>query len=101
MSDVNGRDATGLSRRAFLEGTSAALAGAAVATTAGAQTPAPSTPVPSTTIRVPVHGPQHRVDRLRIAEDLSDVRIQQDADAAAESPDVLPSNAPAEVVLRS
>ena len=40
MSDSHGREATDLSRRAFLEGTSAALVIAATAPTAAGQTPA-------------------------------------------------------------
>ena len=63
MSDPHGRDATDLSRRAFLEGTSAALVGAATASTAAAQTPtAQPVPVPRTAINLTVNGTRHRVE---------------------------------------
>jgi aerobic-type carbon monoxide dehydrogenase small subunit (CoxS/CutS family) len=76
MGDAHGRDTTDVSRRAFLEGTSAALVGAATATTASAQTPAAPRPlVPKTTISVTVNGTRHRVeveDRWTLAELLRD-----------------------------
>jgi len=66
-----------VSRRAFLEGTGAALAVAATSTPLAAQTPgAPaSTSVPRTAIRVVVNGTAHRVeveDRWTLAELLRD-----------------------------
>lgn len=78
MSDPHGRDATDLSRRAFLEATSAALATAAAATTAGAQAPAAPpapAPVPKTSINVTVNGTRHGVeveDRWTLADLLRD-----------------------------
>ena len=57
MSDSHGREATDLSRRAFLEGTSAALVIATTAPTAAGQTPAAqAAPVPKTPISVTVNG---------------------------------------------
>jgi aerobic-type carbon monoxide dehydrogenase small subunit (CoxS/CutS family) len=76
MSDPHGRDATDLSRRAFLEGTGVVIAGAATASTASAQTPAVhAAPVPKTAIRVTVNGTAHRVeveDRWTLADLLRD-----------------------------
>ena len=76
MSDAHGRDATDLSRRAFLEGTSAALVMAATAPAAAAQT-APAQPalVPKTAISLTVNGTVHRVsveDRWTLADLLRD-----------------------------
>jgi aerobic-type carbon monoxide dehydrogenase small subunit (CoxS/CutS family) len=76
MSDPHGRDATDLSRRAFLEGTSAALVGAAAASTAAAQTPiaAPAL-VPKTAISLTVNGTVNRIeaeDRWTLADLLRD-----------------------------
>jgi len=66
-----------ISRRQFLEGTSAALAVAATAAPLAAPGPPPSAPatVPRTTIRVVVNGTAHRVaveDRWTLAELLRD-----------------------------
>jgi aerobic-type carbon monoxide dehydrogenase small subunit (CoxS/CutS family) len=77
MTDSPGRDATDLSRRAFLEGTSAAVVTAATAATAAAQAPAAraATPAPKTAIGVTVNGTLHRVDvedRWTLAELLRD-----------------------------
>jgi xanthine dehydrogenase YagT iron-sulfur-binding subunit len=72
MSDSHGRDATDLSRRAFLEGTSAALVMAATAPAVAAQTPAAQpAPVPKTAISLTVNGTVHRVeveDRWTLAD---------------------------------
>ena len=76
MSDSHGRDATELSRRAFLEGTSVALVGAATAATAAAQAPpAAAAAVPRTAISLVVNGTRHQVeveDRWTLAELLRD-----------------------------
>lgn len=76
MGDADGRDATGLSRRAFLEGTGGALAVAGTATATTAQSPAaPAAAVPKSTIAVTVNGTRHRVeveDRWTLAELLRD-----------------------------
>ena len=76
MRDSHGRDVTGLSRRAFLEGTSVAIVGAATAATAAAQ-PAAAQPAaaPKTAITVVVNGTRHRVeveDRWTLADLLRD-----------------------------
>ena len=76
MSDALGRDAADLSRRAFLEGTSAALVVAATAPTAAAQTPnAPAAPMAKTAISVTVNGTVQKVeveDRATLADLLRD-----------------------------
>ncbi|MGH7893816.1 MAG: (2Fe-2S)-binding protein [Candidatus Binatia bacterium] len=76
MSDSQGRDATDLSRRAFLEGTSAALVSAATAATATAQAPtAQPALVPRTAISLTVNGTVHRLeveDRWTLADLLRD-----------------------------
>ena len=79
MSDAHEREATDLSRRAFLGTTSAALVvavGAAGAATAEAQTPAAAPPaVPHSTISVTVNGAVQQVeveDRWTLAELLRD-----------------------------
>ena len=76
MSDSHGRDATELSRRAFLEGTSVVLVGAATAATAAAQAP-PARPaaVPRTAISLVVNGTRHQIeveDRWTLADLLRD-----------------------------
>ena len=75
MSDTDRRDSTDISRRAFLEGTSAAIVTAAAAPTALAQSPAasPASPaaVPASTINVTVNGTAHTVeveDRWTVAD---------------------------------
>ena len=76
MSDSHGRDASDLTRRAFLEGTSAALVGAATAASAAGQTPtAQPALVPRTAISLVVNGTRHRVeveDRWTLADLLRD-----------------------------
>ena len=76
MSDAADRDATEISRRAFLEGTSAALAIAASAPPALAQPRGPDGPaVPRTDISLTVNGEVHKVeveDRWTLAELLRD-----------------------------
>ena len=76
MSDSHGRDATDLSRRAFLEGTSAALVIAATAPPRpGRRRPLRPAPVPKTAISVTVNGTVHAVeveDRWTLAELLRD-----------------------------
>lgn len=63
MSDQNEREPLDVSRRTFLEGTSAALVIAATAPAVAAQTPAAQpAPVATTTISVTVNGTVHRVD---------------------------------------
>ncbi len=76
MSDSHGREATDVSRRAFLEGTSAALVIATTASTAAGQTPAArAAPVPKTPISVTVNGTVQKIeveDRATLAELLRD-----------------------------
>ncbi len=76
MSDSHGREATDVSRRAFLEGTSAALVIATTAPTAAGQTPAArAAPVPKTPISVTVNGTVQKIDvedRATLAELLRD-----------------------------
>jgi aerobic-type carbon monoxide dehydrogenase small subunit (CoxS/CutS family) len=78
MSDSDRRDSTDISRRAFLEGTGAAIVTAAAAPTALAQLRAPagsSTAVPATAIRVTVNGTAHAIeveDRWTLADLLRD-----------------------------
>ncbi len=76
MSDSHGRDATDLSRRAFLEGTGVVIVGAATAAPAAGQTPtAQPAPVPKTAISLMVNGTRHRVeveDRWTLADLLRD-----------------------------
>lgn len=75
MSDPHERDATDIGRRAFLEGTSAALVIAATAGPAIAQSPARTSAVPTTKISVTVNGSVQRVeveDRWTLAELLRD-----------------------------
>ena len=76
MSDSHGPNATDLSRRAFLEGTGAAIVGAAAASPAAAQTPAVQpAPVPKTAISLTVNGMRHRIeaeDRWTLADLLRD-----------------------------
>jgi aerobic-type carbon monoxide dehydrogenase small subunit (CoxS/CutS family) len=76
MSHSHGREATDLSRRAFLEGTSTALVVAATVPTVAGQTPAaPPAPVAKTPISVTVNGTVHRVeveDRATLADLLRD-----------------------------
>ena len=76
MSDQNEREPLDVSRRAFLEGTSAALVIAATAPAVAAQTPAAQpAPVATTTISVTVNGTVHRVeveDRWTLADLLRD-----------------------------
>lgn len=72
MSDRHERDIADISRRAFLEGTSAALVIAATASAASAQTPTGQTvKVPRTAIGLTVNGVVHRMeveDRWTLAE---------------------------------
>jgi xanthine dehydrogenase YagT iron-sulfur-binding subunit len=76
MSDSGRRDSTDISRRAFLEGTSAAIVTAAAAPTALAQSPAAPpagspAAVPASTINVTVNGTAHTVeveDRWTLAD---------------------------------
>jgi aerobic-type carbon monoxide dehydrogenase small subunit (CoxS/CutS family) len=76
MGDPQGRDTADISRRAFLEGTSAALVIAATASAASAQARgAPPAKVPRTSISLRVNGVVHRVeveDRWTLAELLRD-----------------------------
>jgi aerobic-type carbon monoxide dehydrogenase small subunit (CoxS/CutS family) len=76
MDDPYERDTSDLSRRAFLEGTSAALVLAATASTAAAQPSAgPSSAAPKTAISVTVNGTVHRLeveDRWTLADLLRD-----------------------------
>jgi aerobic-type carbon monoxide dehydrogenase small subunit (CoxS/CutS family) len=79
MPDSDARDAAGMSRRVFLEGTTAAIAAAAAAPAAQAQSAAGPTGsrsgVPSSTIRITVNGTAHTVeveDRWTLADLLRD-----------------------------
>lgn len=74
MSDQHERETLDISRRAFLEGTSAALVIAATAPAATAQTPAAS-PAQKTIISVTINGTVHKVDvedRWTLADVLRD-----------------------------
>jgi aerobic-type carbon monoxide dehydrogenase small subunit (CoxS/CutS family) len=76
MSDSETREPTDISRRAFLEGTSAAIVVAAASPAALAQSPsAVPNAVPTSTIRVTVNGTAHAVeveDRWTLADLLRD-----------------------------
>ena len=76
MDDSHERDTSDLSRRAFLEGTGAALVTAATAATAAAQPSAgPPSAVPKTVISVTVNGTRQRLeveDRWTLADLLRD-----------------------------
>ena len=66
MCDSDPPESTNMSRRAFLEGTGAAVVIAAAAPTLLAQSPEGTpAPVPVSTIRVTVNGTVHRAPRGR------------------------------------
>lgn len=75
MMDSHGRDGTDMSRRTFLEGTSAALVIVATAQGAAAQSASPQAAAPITPISLTVNGTVRRVqveDRWTLAELLRD-----------------------------
>lgn len=75
MMDSHGRDGTDMSRRTFLEGTSAALVIVATAQGAAAQSASQPAAVPNTAISLTVNGTVRRVqveDRWTLAELLRD-----------------------------
>lgn len=75
MMDSHGRDGTDMSRRTFLEGTSAALVIVATAQGAAAQSASQPAAAPSTAISLTVNGTVRRVqveDRWTLAELLRD-----------------------------